>query len=682
MQQQRRNTSPWAAGAPAMAAAAGVGGVASAVTFAATSGGLAAGACPGPVASTLRGLPGLLPQLRSGEASTPRSLVRGRPEAGAFAAAAAATGGTAVLARRQLMRRRRRHAVLRHQANTDNGGMANTGMALVPEAQQEQQRFESLQAQQEEMRRRIEQKRARKAGAQLVASARAAKEDAGPRLPRPWKRVAHPTTPGEWYYYNEETGQTQWDLPAHAPAEEATAEARDAWKRVQHGSSGEFYYYNETTGETRWEMPAGFEEKSTKTSESSGAEEGADGTDHEVEDGAGDASGQEGPEPEKPSEPKEAAEPQEIAEPQHTSVEPQQAEEAKEPAESTETEEPTGMKETAEPQETSEPEIEESEEAAEPQEISKLQDIVAPQETLEPQQTMETEQTVEPQEMAGQQETAEAQPTAEPREVAKPTRTATEMKETAKLQETEESKTEESEEALESKGTTDLKETIEPRAGAPADPGVAAVLLAPAERMDPAEAAETAQPRKPEGLQSLVEPKDPVPPKVLDATPETLDQVLDGEADHAEKLRTVQGTAQDEQETTPSGPSQRQYIDEDGLLQESMDMEQSLERLKHQAEKRKFMFQARREVFVGERDRTPSGLSKDDLMLNRAGRVVSKAKSMAAKQRLRTWWESVKAAKEALNISGFQIIGGETEAGQELYRKAREIYDGSEPTDS
>jgi len=98
--------------------------------------------------------------------------------------------------------------------------------------------FETLKAQQEKVRQRVAEKKARRE-----------KEN---DLPAPWRMVSHPSEPGKWYYYNEETGETSWEAPGSSP-----------WRQVEDPSNpGKFYYYNQATGETTWEVPAEFAEES------------------------------------------------------------------------------------------------------------------------------------------------------------------------------------------------------------------------------------------------------------------------------------------------------------------------------------------------------------------------------------------------------------------------------------
>eukprot|EP00441_Pelagodinium_beii_P014328 CAMPEP_0197654176 /NCGR_PEP_ID=MMETSP1338-20131121/38697_1 /TAXON_ID=43686 ORGANISM="Pelagodinium beii, Strain RCC1491" /NCGR_SAMPLE_ID=MMETSP1338 /ASSEMBLY_ACC=CAM_ASM_000754 /LENGTH=216 /DNA_ID=CAMNT_0043229575 /DNA_START=38 /DNA_END=685 /DNA_ORIENTATION=- len=114
----------------------------------------------------------------------------------------------------------------------------------------------ALKAQQEEMRRRIAAKKAKKQQKQASAGAGT---PAAP--PAPWRLAQHPSAPGQWYYYNDETGETRWD----PPTEQSEPEPASNWRQVEHPSNpGQFYYYNEATQETSWETPPGFEVEEEK----------------------------------------------------------------------------------------------------------------------------------------------------------------------------------------------------------------------------------------------------------------------------------------------------------------------------------------------------------------------------------------------------------------------------------
>merc|ERR1712241_220917 len=87
---------------------------------------------------------------------------------------------------------------------------------------------------------------------------------------------------------------------------------------------------------------------------------------------------------------------------------------------------------------------------------------------------------------------------------------------------------------------------------------------------------------------------------------------------------------------------------------------------------------AKAAVFRGSKVKTSSGMTKDKLMKNKFGKVVSKAKSAASKKRfaasgLKAWGDAVKAARKALNLTGFVAIGGKTATGKALYAKAKSL---------
>merc|ERR1719208_574278 len=64
---------------------------------------------------------------------------------------------------------------------------------------------------------------------------------------------------------------------------------------------------------------------------------------------------------------------------------------------------------------------------------------------------------------------------------------------------------------------------------------------------------------------------------------------------------------------------------------------------------------AKSSVFRGTKSKTSGGLTKDKLIKNKRGKVVSKAASAAAKKRfasspLKAWLQAVKTARKQLNI--------------------------------
>merc|ERR1712050_801607 len=87
---------------------------------------------------------------------------------------------------------------------------------------------------------------------------------------------------------------------------------------------------------------------------------------------------------------------------------------------------------------------------------------------------------------------------------------------------------------------------------------------------------------------------------------------------------------------------------------------------------------ARLVVFRGAKAKTSSGMTKDKLTKNKDGKVVSKALSARAKKSYASgigkWTKAVQAAKKALGIKGFAIIGGRTAQGKALHAKAKALY--------
>ncbi|MFC4290734.1 hypothetical protein ACFOYZ_29805 [Neobacillus cucumis] len=87
---------------------------------------------------------------------------------------------------------------------------------------------------------------------------------------------------------------------------------------------------------------------------------------------------------------------------------------------------------------------------------------------------------------------------------------------------------------------------------------------------------------------------------------------------------------------------------------------------------------AKARVFSGRKEKTGSGLTKEKLMRNKAGKVVSKKRSAHAKQQwvkngLKAWADAVKKARKELGITGFVAIGGKSAAGKALYAKAKSL---------
>merc|ERR1712032_1281795 len=87
---------------------------------------------------------------------------------------------------------------------------------------------------------------------------------------------------------------------------------------------------------------------------------------------------------------------------------------------------------------------------------------------------------------------------------------------------------------------------------------------------------------------------------------------------------------------------------------------------------------AKARVFSGKKAKTTGGLTKEKLMMNKRGRVVSKARSAFARKQfasspLKQWGQAVKQARKALGLEGFTAIGGKSAQGRALYAKAKAI---------
>merc|ERR1712141_986336 len=87
---------------------------------------------------------------------------------------------------------------------------------------------------------------------------------------------------------------------------------------------------------------------------------------------------------------------------------------------------------------------------------------------------------------------------------------------------------------------------------------------------------------------------------------------------------------------------------------------------------------ARAAVFRGTKEKTKTGMTKANLIKNRNGKIVSKASSLRAKKAyansgIKAWADAVKAARKALNLTGFVAIGGKSATGKALYAKAKAL---------
>merc|ERR1719384_3021144 len=84
------------------------------------------------------------------------------------------------------------------------------------------------------------------------------------------------------------------------------------------------------------------------------------------------------------------------------------------------------------------------------------------------------------------------------------------------------------------------------------------------------------------------------------------------------------------------------------------------------------------QVFSGRREKTAGGLTKESLMRNSLGKVVSKAQSAAAKKRyansgFKKYHDALKKARKELGVTGFCAVNGKTAQGKALYSKVKSL---------
>merc|ERR1719162_2854697 len=82
---------------------------------------------------------------------------------------------------------------------------------------------------------------------------------------------------------------------------------------------------------------------------------------------------------------------------------------------------------------------------------------------------------------------------------------------------------------------------------------------------------------------------------------------------------------------------------------------------------------ARSVVFRGSKVKTTGGLTKSDLVKNKAGRIVSKKALAAGKKayaNIKSWTVAVQKARKALGLKGFVAI----KKGTPFYKKAKEFH--------
>merc|ERR1711977_510907 len=83
---------------------------------------------------------------------------------------------------------------------------------------------------------------------------------------------------------------------------------------------------------------------------------------------------------------------------------------------------------------------------------------------------------------------------------------------------------------------------------------------------------------------------------------------------------------------------------------------------------------ARSLVLRGTKEKTVGGLTRDMLIKNKRGKVVSKRASANGKRRykqIESWVEAVMAARESLKVQGFVAINGKSLQGKAIYVKAK-----------
>merc|ERR1711896_49236 len=86
---------------------------------------------------------------------------------------------------------------------------------------------------------------------------------------------------------------------------------------------------------------------------------------------------------------------------------------------------------------------------------------------------------------------------------------------------------------------------------------------------------------------------------------------------------------------------------------------------------------AKSQVFKGRKEKTSGGLTKDSLMKNKRGKVVSKRASANGKRafgHIKSWTAAYRTARKELQLTGFVPRGGKSPAGKALYAKTKALY--------
>merc|ERR1719159_1947435 len=76
---------------------------------------------------------------------------------------------------------------------------------------------------------------------------------------------------------------------------------------------------------------------------------------------------------------------------------------------------------------------------------------------------------------------------------------------------------------------------------------------------------------------------------------------------------------------------------------------------------------ARSVVFRGSKERTKTGLTREMLMRNKRGKIVSKRQSAAGKrkyQNIKDWVDALMKARSSLNLKGYVSVNGKSLVGK------------------
>merc|ERR1719378_1240862 len=81
-------------------------------------------------------------------------------------------------------------------------------------------------------------------------------------------------------------------------------------------------------------------------------------------------------------------------------------------------------------------------------------------------------------------------------------------------------------------------------------------------------------------------------------------------------------------------------------------------------------------VFRGKKEKTSGGISANQLIKSKSGKIVAMKMSANSKKRyassgLKKWADACKLARKQLGIKGFAPVGGKTAQGKALYAKVK-----------